>query len=545
MAEDRATELLKRSGYLFEKKQTLHSLWQEIADNFYPERADFTVTRDVGDEFASHLMTSYPCIVRRDLGDSFAAMLRSGNWFSIRADREEREDVAARAWLESRTGIMRRAMYDKKAKFVRATKAGDHDFAAFGNACLSVELDMKNVQLLYRSWHLRDVAWCEDVSGEIDTVFRKWKMTARDAVKMFPKTAGAKLNEKAEKAPYEEVELLHAILPADGYEAPVGKKFKTPYVTVFVNPMDKAIMLEAPSPTMVYVIPRWAKHESQYAFSPAAMVALPDARLMQAMTRVLLEAGEKAVDPPLLGVQEAIRSDIQVFAGGITWVDSEYDERLGEVLRPLTQDKSGIPAGFEMSDRTRGMLAEGFYISKITLPPPDSKMTAYEAGQRVAQHIRQALPIYEPMESDYNGQICEATFDLMMMNGGFGAREDIPQSIRGTDVQFRFENPLREAIERQKGNQFLEAKAMIANAADLDPAAGQIIDARQALRDVLAAIGTPAKWTRSEEQMEEIDANAAAQKQAQELLAGLGQSAEVTRQIGEAGQAIQGVQAAA
>jgi hypothetical protein len=34
---------------------------------------------------------------------------------------------------------MLRAMYDREARFTRATNEGDHDFATFGNAVLTVE----------------------------------------------------------------------------------------------------------------------------------------------------------------------------------------------------------------------------------------------------------------------------------------------------------------------------------------------------------------------------------------------------------------------
>jgi hypothetical protein len=45
------------------------------------------------------------------------------------------------------------------------------------------------------------------------------------------------------------------------------------------------------------------------------------------MTLTLLEAGEKFTNPPMIAVQEAIRSDVAIYAGGITWVDKDYDER--------------------------------------------------------------------------------------------------------------------------------------------------------------------------------------------------------------------------
>jgi len=39
--------------------------------------------------------------------------------------------------------------------------------------------------------------------------------------------------------------------------------------------------------------------------------------------------------------------------------------------------------GYESAERQMGMLAEAFYINKLTLPPPEGDMTAFEVGQRV------------------------------------------------------------------------------------------------------------------------------------------------------------------
>ena len=46
-----ADEIIRHSGELFNKRIQLLSLWQEIAENFYPERADFTVNRTLGEDF--------------------------------------------------------------------------------------------------------------------------------------------------------------------------------------------------------------------------------------------------------------------------------------------------------------------------------------------------------------------------------------------------------------------------------------------------------------------------------------------------------------
>jgi hypothetical protein len=75
-----------------------------------------------------------------------------------------------------------------------------------------------------------------------------------------------------------------------------------------------------------YSIERWQTVSgSQYAYSPATIVALPDARLLQAMTYTLLHAGEKIVDPPLIATEDVVRSDVALYAGGITWIDRDYE----------------------------------------------------------------------------------------------------------------------------------------------------------------------------------------------------------------------------
>lgn len=545
MSDPRVKDLLEEGDKLFSKRQTLLSFWQELALNFYPERADFTVTRTMGNTFAENLMTSYPLVARRELGDAFSAMLRptQKEWFKMGITREDRLDDDGRRWLANATEVQRRAMRPRHTQFVRATKESDHDFATFGQAVMSARLNANADDLLYQNWHLRDVVWCENAEGKIDTVHRTWKPYVKDIFKMFPsvkdRPVGSKLKEIADKDKYTEVECRHIVIPADYYEPPAGKKKpKTPYVSIYVDTADHEVLEETGSWNLIYIIPRWQTVSgSQYAYSPATVAALPDARLIQAMTLTLLEAGEKFTNPPLLAVQEAIRSDLQVFAGGVTWVDAEYDERLGEVLRPLTQDKSGMPLGRDLRNDVREMISECFYLNKLTGPNLGDKpeMTAFEVGQRVQAYIRQALPLFEPMEIDYNGALCEQTFDLLMRGGAFGSYTDIPPSVRGAEIQFNFDSPLTEAIEAQKGNTLAQSKQLLAQVADLDPTAAQMLDAKTALRDALVGIGAPPTWIRSQEEMAQIQADNQKKQQAAELLASMQQGANVAKTLADAG----------
>jgi hypothetical protein len=318
-------------------------------------------------------------------------------------------------------------------------------------------------------------------------------------------------------------------------------KYRTPYVSLYYDVQHEKVIEEVGVYDPIYVIPRWQTVSgSQYAYSPATVAALPDARLIQAMTYTLLEAGEKFTNPPMIAVEEAIRSDVAVYAGGITWVDKGYDERLGEVLRPLTQDKSGMPIGREMQMDTRAMIAEAFFLNKLSMQQPErgkAEMTAFEVGQMVQEYIRNALPIFEPMEMEYNGAICDMTFNKLMRAGAFGSPYDMPRSLRGAEVEFRFESPLHDAIESEKGNKLLQAKAMLADAIALDPANADVMDSQTALREALLGVGVPARWVRSEDEVQQRSQARAKAASLQQTLANVTQGAQAAKALGEASQA--------
>ena len=556
--DQRHKKLLDDGEKLFSDRRPLESFWQEVALNFYPEVADFTTSRATGEEFADHLTTSYPLLARRSLGDAFSALLRPVNldttspgvWFSIRTHQRDKEDTAAKRWLEWATDVQRRAMYDRGAQFVRATKEGDHAFATFGQAPITLEMNRDKTGLLYRCLHLRDVAWTEDAEGKIDGIWRKWKPTATQLVDTFGKNVAPQVKERLRDEPYRRFDVRHIVIDARLYESrdEAGKKFRTPWVSIWLDVENKHVMEEVGSWERKYIIPRWVTVPgSQYATSPAVTAALPDARLIQAMTLTLLEASEKFADPPMIATQEAIRSDVGLFAGAVTWVDAEYDERLGEALRPVYHPAAGqgMAGGLEMRADVREMISKAFFLDSLTLPPAGTKdMTAFEVGERISEWIRRAMPIFEPMEFEYNGALCEETFNLLLRNGAFGSPEEMPPSLSGADIQFKFESPLHDSADRRKGQKFLEAKAALVQAAELDPSTVPMLNANSALRDVLTSIGVPATWTRSEEEVQEIEAARKQAAEMQQMLGGTAQGAEIAKNLGGAAKDFASAQAA-
>ncbi len=543
--DQRAKELIETGDALFTKRTDLLSLWQEIADNFYPERATFTVTRSLGDEFSDHLMSSYPSMARQELGNTLPAYLRpkSQQWFKIASKDEDINEIhSVRSWMESRTQTVWNILYDPLSGFVRATKEADHDYVSFGQAVISIEPNREMDGLLFRSWHLRDTVWSENLSGRVDTVHRKWKPIARLLKKMFRDKVSAQTSEKAEKDPNGEVHVRHIVLPVDEYDMPRSRSRGAQFVSVYIDVDGFKVLEETPRPELGYVIPRWKTLSgSQYAYSPCTSMMLPDARLMQGVTRVLLEAGEKAVDPPMLAIGEALRSDLALYAGGVTFTDYDYDERTGDPLKPIQQPHHmNLNYGLEVARDLRLLIDRGFFLDQLKLPADPRAMTAYEVRRRIEEYVRRLGPLFEPTEEEYSAPLLDEALKIIIRMGGLGPVEDMPQELRGNEIEFKFDSPLQDSQEQIKSQQFVSLVETTAAAAQFDPNVVKNVRWVPAYRDAIAGAGLPADWLEDPEAVQAAIEQEAQQMAAQEAAATLGQGAEIASNVGDAAMKLRG-----
>ena len=148
MEDSRAKELCRIGTTLFTKKGPWDSLCQEIADNYYPLRSDFTRELALGDDFSTGLMESFPVQSRETLGNAPYAMLRQGDWFDVKTGREEiDEDPEAVA----DTQVDRGGLHEGRLVRVDADLPGgdgfpdcpvgeDHPGAGEGNRTLAISL---------------------------------------------------------------------------------------------------------------------------------------------------------------------------------------------------------------------------------------------------------------------------------------------------------------------------------------------------------------------------------------------------------------------
>lgn len=549
----RVSELISIGDILFAKKIPILSLWQQIAEQFNPMRADYTYVRSIGMEFFSHLMTGAPVMASRDLSNAINAMLRPPQpWFHARTQSElVNHDSQALIWLDWATEQMRLAMYDSNSGWTRAAKEADRDFVTIGNALIFLHPNEGYDGLLYRCLHMRDAAWAEGPNGRINQIHVKRSISNRNLVKLFP----TKVSEKVKDAVANlngntEVLCRHIVLPTDEYDSLASdsekiaggvrqNRRKLPFTSVWVDTENETILEEIGQWQLGYIPPRWETTPGfGYGYSPATGVNIADARMLQQITLTLLEAGQKAVDPPWKAVGEMIQGGVNTYAGGITWVDAEYDEKTGAALEPLFQGgQRDLGWGVDREDRIVKLITNGHYLSQIKLPDSSHAQTAFEIQKLYEEYVRATTPLFEPIQVEYNAKVCDETFEMMLRMNAFGDMRNMPKILRAQDIRFAFDTPLTMASGRADAQAYTGMLQMLQAGMAVDPNVKSDIDTDTAFRDAVLGTGARARWIVPRAQADKIKAQARAQQaaaaQLQQGIATAGAAGDAATKVGQ------------
>lgn len=460
MADENAVELLKRGDKRFAARQSLDNFRQEIALNFCPWHASFTTKMTWGEDFASHLLDGTPLLLARDFKGQVGSMLRppGKQWFWDRSqDEEVNADRGAREYLDWRSRQKMRLIFDRATGSHRAFAVADEFFAFFGDAVLSVDLNAARSQLRIKAFHIKDITWGLGEDGKPAVLSRKEELPVRNLMSRFRHPGdkiAPEMKQKFEKDPDQIVPIRHEIIERDEYDSyrqGPARRGNERYVSVWIDETHKTVLRETPQSTMRYVVASWVRlPHMPYAISPATTIALPDARLIQQQALAIMDAAEKAANPPLIATHEAIRGRVDARSNGITWIERGYDERMGDPLRPLEMG-GNVAIGGEALMRTEHQLTRAFYLDSLRMPDTRNSKSTVEIQFRIDEYVRAALPLFAPMQTDYNEAML-GEVDAVLQDTDFAQldAEARPEILDGERMMYQWDNPLSEMAERQK-----------------------------------------------------------------------------------------------
>ena len=541
-SDDTGRELCRISDGLYSKKTQWDQLCQELAENYYPMRADFTTELNLGDDFALDIMDSYPVQANAQLADSIEAMLRQGDWFKVSTGDDDRDKRPGNARALHRvTMLLRNMLADPRSRVMQAMKEADHDYITFGQAVLSWHTSRDRMFGFLEAHHPRDFAFLLSPEKQVDTGFLKVRKTAREIMARIDSgkwtgTPHPDIKRSAENEPDREIELRHCVMPMDevyGSDRVAKRKMgKHQYCSIYFDVEHETTFSSKGTPFFNYQVSRYRTLGTwPWGFSPVALQTLPDARMSQSLAAIFLEQGEKALDPPMIGAGDVFRNDINLWSGGFTMVDLADDRKLSDVMSVVDTSKN-MAVGFEMRAEQKNIVAEGFLLNRLMLPNT-KEMTAYETGIRLDEFRRAALPFFSPIEVEHHAPMLSGALNLAFSQGWIRP-EELPEELHGQNISYRFQTPLNDAEGQKTVAAFQQAVANIGAMADIDPTVKDLIDWAEASLDAVRGGGAPPTWFLDEEQIKERKAQNQKLKDAKAAGEAMQQGAAVAADVSSA-----------
>jgi len=528
--------VLKRSRIAFQRMEPMLRLYQAIAEMFYPERADFLAKSTPGDERYWDIFDEEAMILRRNLANQIGAMIRprGQDWFKCKAyPRLLNKIDSVRIWCEEVTKTTREILYTSTSNFSKAMTESDNDYVAFGISIVTHTYNSDKSGLIFECLHPRDCAWYKNSDFLVDEFYQRMTLSLQD-IDAMGLVLTADMIKIWKDDPHREIDVQRCVYPVERYTGQGKLPRSAKYVSMYFVP-SMSCELKTKSGvvpffrTWPYWIREWMNVSGEPSGrSPCTSVALATARGLNQAGLSIIESLEKIVNPPLVAPDDGIAGEIQIRADGITYYDSTLDYSGRDPIYALPTGNPII--GMQYAENKQAFLARAFLQNIINFPGISKEMTKYEAQRLWEQYMRDAAPVFEPLEAD-NGRLLEPVFERAYDSAGpgkSGAYAPPPEELIDAEVKFDFDTPLSAAYARLEFEKAGEAHQYIMERSQTNPGVVDLIDQDAMDHAALTAI-LPQTWVRpmaevnkarevkDQQKMQEMIANMALQAGAGEI----------------------------
>lgn len=505
--EERVGRSRKRWKKLDAEFMNFRIYCQEVAELFWPERANFTVNRTPGVDMQDGLFTGTPQVLRRDLANRIGTLTRppSEEWFRLVARPEEMmTDDAVRYWCDLVTRQQRRIIYDRNANFTSSLALGDQEYVCFGNSVTWVAYNRGQTGLIFRDAHLRDCCWAVNEENQVDELYQRLKLPLEQVERLFGKDRLPKEWQRLLEKPdggLNEVEIIRGAMPVvaehykQGRRPPERMKFAIRYFVPDCANDEHGALGEAFCEEFPYHVRRWMPMGEPFGRSLCTNVALADARTLNIADMAALKAIEMVADPPRWAEDEAVVSTVNLVPGGMTYVDTT---KLANNRDPMGTIAGGDPRSVMEFLIYKRNAAAGIFFENLW-KFPDREMTAFETSERLEIMTQEATPVFQPMESD-NARLMDIVFSKATAKNAYPPPP--PRLLDEGQAEWEFETPVTRSLRKARAYKAQQIIATFAEGKQAFPELGSQLNLVEMEREMLAGMG-PENWIKPREVAEQ------------------------------------------
>lgn len=525
MAKYTVADIIGRYQDLKNERTNFEPEWQELADMFQPGIQNFNkVSNKPWTDASKTIDGNGKYLVQKLVAHLFGQLTNpSTKWFEFRP--EEMEVVVTPQMQRELDVINKRVLNifnSNRSNFSAEAQSLYSSMVVFGCGILYVENKLGN-DIVFKSIPLSQVYISEDFKGNVDTVFRSFKYTAKQLVQAFGKKAlSEKIMKALEKAPETEFEIIHCVYPNLD-----SKKDSDSYISHYVDVSNQNILETNYLKHFPYKIPRWARHVGEKYGHGQGKLALS---VMRSMTHIRLE-NHKALafsnNPVVLVSDDGVLLPNEIRPGTI--IEGALSSLDGQ-RRLETWSPAGNPsAGIQLYELERDLLNKIFFADDIAMPIDKTRRTATEASLINQDRVRFMAPFISRIESDFLAPLVDLVLVLLAENG---VMEDISNETKGLELKAEFLSPLARLLKMEDSRaeqQFLQASLPLIQ---FKPQLAEMINFEEIIYDTMIGAGAPSKILKTPEeyaqQVQQKEQQAQQQMQMQNALA----ASQISKNVG-------------
>lgn len=533
-----AKDIVQRQGRMKTYRGNFESVWQRISELVLPRADNFLGQRYPGQRQADNLIfdsTGQMAVPVFAAAVESMVCPRTQKWHNLKpVSPKLKENYRVMKYLEDMRDLLFRVRYSPHTNFASVMSENFISLGAFGNYGIFTE-DGYHLGIRYQSIPLVELYWQEDSYGTIDTVHRCYKLTARQAMQResWQQKMPEAVKTAAEKEPERQFEFIHCVMPNTERKGSDKSWRGYAFCAYDVCIEGMVTLAEGGFRTMPYAIGRDVTGPGEVYARGSAWTCLSDMRMLQEMSKTAIRYAQLTLDPPTITADLDSMAPYARRAGAI---NAGYLSDQGKPLAMEMAPQADPRAALDMQNQRRDSVNRSFLVPFFQILVDNPQMTATEAMLRAQEKGALIAPTMSRSQETLS-LVIQREIDILDHAGVFeAALGPMPDELRADGMpQIQFDSPLTRAQRSQEGVGIIQTIEAITPLANIDPRVMKRINADEVLKILADVNGAPIKILYSDDEMAEIDAQAAQKEQLANLVAAAPQVAGAAKDMAQAG----------
>jgi hypothetical protein len=335
----------------------------------------------------------------------------------------------------------------------------------------------------FEQWPLAELYCASSVQGGgIDIVYRKYSMTALQAMQQYGNKLSAQAQQLAASKPNDMLWFWRAIYPRTVYDPQARIARNMRYASCTVEIATKHLVIESGYQELPIIVPRWSMlPRSVYAVGPM-FDALPDTKELNELKLMEKQAAALNILPPFKARDDGVLNvgSVKRLRSGKLYAVEDIDN-----IQPIVTN-SNFQLALTSEERLQAAIRRTLMADQLQWKDGSPQMTATEVHARIAL-IRQMLgPIYGRLQAEYLTPLFERCYAIAARAGILGVP---PESIANQPYTVKYQSPLARAQKLEDVTAIQQFVSTVAPIVQLKPAALDLIDEDDQVRKLADALG--------------------------------------------------------